>query len=73
MKGPDREPLLVITDDNRILEGEEALRAAYARIQDGKTPPPMKDPYSGLPMNRHQRRAMGKKVANRIKRKEKEA
>lgn len=73
MKGPDREPVLVFTDENRILEGEPALRAAYARIQAGKTPPPMKDPYSGLPMNRHQRRAMGKKVAQRIKRKEKEA
>lgn len=45
----------------------EPLQAALDRIQKGKTPPPMDDPYTGQPMNRAQRRRMKHKVQARIK------
>lgn len=52
-------------------EATAELTTALQRIRQGKTPPPMHDPYTGQPMNRAQRRAMKRKVAARIKRKEK--
>jgi len=45
----------------------EPLQAALDAIQKGKTPPPMDDPYTGLPMSRAQRRQMKHKVQKRIK------
>lgn len=54
------------------VERERELRAALDRIEQGKTPPPMSDPYTGLPMNRAQRRQMKHKVTARLKRLEKE-
>lgn len=53
-------------------EQEQELRVALTHIEQGKTPPPMSDPYTGQPMNRAQRRQMKHKVTARIKRMEKE-
>lgn len=58
--------------DDVTPESERELKSALARIQQGKTPAAMHNPYTGEPMNRAQRRQMKAKVTKRLKKKEKE-
>ena len=67
MKTPEFDAAQAQSGDELASNAGHPMQPAYDRIVAGKTPPPMENPYTGLPMNRAERRRMKHKVQKRVK------